>query len=276
MINIAVLLTVHNRKAKTLESLKKIFEQVGLENIILDVFVTDDGCTDGTKEAIFERFPTVKLIQGDGSLYWNRGMYKAWEKAVSTKEYDFFLWLNDDTLLSKEAIFSLLSDFKKLKIPSLICGATMSAFTGGITYSGRAKQESALIKPNGEPQRCEIINGNAVLIPNCVYKAIGNLDWTFRHAIGDFDYGLRAQKAGFPSYVSSEVIGICESNPKLPNWCLPEFSLKDRITNLYSPLGYAEPIPFFIYEKRHFGLFIAIKHFVSIHLRVLFPQLWKA
>lgn len=276
MINIAILLTVHNRKAKTLACLEKIFEQVGLDNIILDVYVTNDGCTDGTQEALADKFSTVHVIQGDGSLYWNRGMYKAWEKAASTKEYDFFVWLNDDTLLDEEAIYSLLSDYEKVKTPSLICGATKSAYTGGITYSGRAKQEYALIIPNGVPQRCEIINGNAVLVPNQIYKVVGNLDWTFRHAIGDFDYGLRVKKAGFSCYVSSEVIGVCEHNPKLPKWCLPEISLKNRLKNLYSPLGYAEPIPFFIYERRHFGLLTAIKHFVSIHLRVFLPQLWKA
>lgn len=276
MTTVAILLTVHNRKAKTLACLERVFAQVGLGNTTLDIYVTNDGCTDGTQEAIKERFPTVEVIQGDGSLYWNRGMYKAWEKAASTKEYDFFLWLNDDTLLYEEAICSLLSDYEKVKTPSLICGATKSAYTGGVTYSGRRKQEDTLTIPNGEPQRCEIINGNAVLVPNRIYKDVGNLDWAFRHAIGDFDYGLRAQKAGFPCCVSSEVIGVCEPNPKLPNWCLPEISLKSRIRNLYSPLGYAEPIPFFIYERRHFGLFIALKHFVSIHLRVLFPQLWKA
>lgn len=276
MTTLAILLTVHNRKAKTLACLERVFTQVGLENVVLDVYVMNDGCTDGTQEAIKERFPTVEVIQGDGSLYWNRGMYKAWEKAASTKEYDFFLWLNDDTLLYEEAICSLLSDYEKVKTPSLICGATKSAYSGSITYSGRRKQENTLIIPNRKPQQCEIINGNAVLIPNYVYEVIGNLDWAFRHAIGDFDYGLRVQKEGFFCYVSSELIGTCELNPKLPKWCLPEVSLKNRIRNLYSPLGYAEPIPFFIYEKRHFGLLTAVKHFISIHLRVLFPQLWKA
>ena len=53
------------------------------------------------------------------------------------------------------------------------------------------------------------------------------------------------------------------------------FRFLRRIKNLYSPLGYAEPIPFFLFEKRHIGFVTAVKHFITIHIRVLFPQLWK-
>ena len=60
MINIAVLLTCHNRKDKTLSCLSSLFaatERYNLskeegKNVGLDIFITDDGCTDGTADAI--------------------------------------------------------------------------------------------------------------------------------------------------------------------------------------------------------------------------------
>ena len=47
----AVLLTVFNRKDKTLQCLSRLFDQLPVEDLQIDVFQTDDGCTDGTAEA---------------------------------------------------------------------------------------------------------------------------------------------------------------------------------------------------------------------------------
>lgn len=50
--NIAVLLTVHDRKNKTLRCLENLYKQVLPNYLRLDIYLTDDGCTDGTPEAI--------------------------------------------------------------------------------------------------------------------------------------------------------------------------------------------------------------------------------
>lgn len=273
MQTIAVLLTVHNRKEKTLACLDNLHRQLPITGYSVDIYLTDDGCTDGTPEAIRERYPEVNIIKGDGNLFWNRGMYTAWKKAAETKDYDFYLWLNDDTYLYNDAVQTILECSHKTNEKSLICGVTCSKTTGEVTYSAFHKQKK--LHPNGTMQECEIICGNFVLVPKLVYKNIGNVDWTFRHAIGDHDYGLRAIKNGIKCYITPKFIGTCENTFSPPLWAQKKTPIIKRFKILYSPLGYSEPIPFFIYEKRHFGLFIAIKHFLSIHLRALFPQLWK-
>ena len=98
---IAVLLTVHNRKEKTLKCLSELYSQQLSKEYKLIIYLTNDGCTDGTPEAVKANFPDVIIVNGDGSLFWNRGMYKAWTVASSDKDYDFYLWLNDDTLVKK-------------------------------------------------------------------------------------------------------------------------------------------------------------------------------
>lgn len=272
---IAVILTVHNRKEKTINCLKSLFGQKSDKRLQFDVYLTDDGCTDGTTDEVRRLFPSVTIILGHGSLFWNRGMYRAWEAAAKEKKYDFYLWLNDDTLVFEDALENILAASKSTGHDALICGATCSNDRATVTYSGRTRQGRKRLVPIGKLQQCEIINGNFVLIPKVIFETVGNLDWRFRHAIGDFDYGLRVQKAGFKCYVAPEFIGICESNPTLPKWCLTTTPLIKRFKLLYSPLGYAEPIPFFMYEKRHFGLRVAVKHFASINLRALLPGLWK-
>ena len=64
--------------------------------------MTDDGCTDGTIEAVRDKFHDVRIVKGDGSLFWNRGMLKAWEAASTEKSYDYYIWLNDDTIIKPQ------------------------------------------------------------------------------------------------------------------------------------------------------------------------------
>lgn len=272
MKSIAILLTVFNRKEKTLECLKRIHNQEKMEDIKVDIYLTNDGCTDGTPEAIQTQYPEVRIINGDGNLFWNRGMYIAWEEAAK-QDYDFYLWLNDDTHIFNETIINMINSSETKQNKAVIVAATKAKDKEITTYSGHNKK--GVITPNGNLQPCDTFNGNCVLIPAYVFKKVGNLDWRFRHAIGDYDYGCRAKKAGIELYVSSQYLGICDKNPKPPIWARKDEPFLKRIKNLYSPLGYAEPIPFFYFERKNFGLLTALTHFITIHIRVLFPQLWK-
>ena len=268
---IAVLLTCFNRKDKTLKSLESLFRQ----QLDVDVYLVDDGCTDGTHEAVEQQFPQVNIIQGTGNLYWNRGMHLAWETAAKTKDYDFYLWLNDDTTLYENAIQELFSVFQAVGgNDAVVCASLQSPTTQKVSYGGFGKN-GLLLEPDGTNQECFTMNGNLVLIPRSVYQKTGNLDYYYRHAIGDMDYGFRARKAGAKIYTTPCFLGTCENNPTLPKWCLKETPLLKRIKILYSPLGYAEPTRFFVFEKRHYGIFVALKHLITIHIRLFFPRLWK-
>lgn len=273
MKSIAVLLTVYNRKQKTLSCLHNLFQQKLPDGYELNVYLTNDGCTDGTADAVRIQYPAVHIIQGNGALYWNRGMYIAWKTATKNNNYDYYLWLNDDTNLLEDVLYKMLIAAEQKGGTSIIVGITRSAYQETTTYGGYMKGK--LLNPNGTLQLCETFNGNCVLIPKYVYEIIGNLDWTYRHAIGDLDYGYRATRKGICSFVTASYVGICEKNSKLPAWACKEVPFFKRIKNLYSPLGYADPISFFYFDIKNFGVFTAVKHFITIHIRLLFPNLWK-
>lgn len=55
--NIAVLLTVFNRKEKTLAALGGLFAQQLPAGYDLEVYMVDDGCTDGTPKPSPNNFP---------------------------------------------------------------------------------------------------------------------------------------------------------------------------------------------------------------------------
>lgn len=275
--SIAILLTVFNRKENTLECLTALYKINVPNGYSFDVYLVDDGCTDGTPEAVAKQFPQVHVIQGNGSLYWNRGMHLAWKTAVETKQdYDYYLWLNDDVKLMHDSLEIILNDSLCDPIANtLICGVMASEKDGNITYGGKDKNTNLVI-PNGTaPQDCIEVNGNFVLITKNIYDKVGMLDPIFPHAIGDYDYGFRCLAMGVHCKVSSQVVGYCESNPLLPVWCRPKIALTKRLKSLYSPLGNSHPYYYTIYINRHFGLFRAFKNYISIHIRVLFPSLWK-
>jgi GT2 family glycosyltransferase len=273
--HIAVLITCFNRKQKTIKCLNFLFRQKQLNlEYTVEVFLVDDGSTDGTSEAVKSEFSSVHIIQGSGSLYWNRGMHLAWQQAKSTKDFDYYLWLNDDTDIMPDAITEMLACAVMRNNKAIVCGAICSEGTGTFTYGGRDKKSNEVV-PDGRLQSCYTINGNCVLVSRTVCEGTGMLDPIYPHAIGDYEYGLRAIQEGFEIVTTRVFIAYCERNASLPAWCYSRVPLLKRIKALYSPLGNAHPYYFFIFERKYYGWLQAAKHYFTIHLRALIPALWK-
>ncbi len=237
---IAILLTCHNRKQKTLQCLQTLHEATLPIDYTFEVFLVDDGSTDGTGEVIKMEFSEVNIIKGTGNLFWNQGMRLAWKKASEIKDYDFYLWLNDDTILDKDGLERILKSYLQAKIfeqNEVLITAACRAVLGENKFSYGGRNETGPVIPNGELQKCKYINGNAVLVPKIIFKVLGNLSKDYTHGIGDFDYGLRAAKNGFKCYTTKNYVATCSPNLGIPGWCNPENSFKKRWKLLHSPLG---------------------------------------
>ncbi|HIT82429.1 MAG TPA: glycosyltransferase family 2 protein [Candidatus Caccoplasma merdavium] len=271
MKKIAVLLTVHNRKEKTLRCLHDLFAQEPVDGYAIDVWLTDDGCTDGTAEAIAKHYPEVHIVQGDGNLYWNRGMYTAWQAAATYCDYDFYLWLNDDTFTYPFMLQELCRAAENTNNHAIIVGATQSLAHDRTTYGGRRNKKIPAL--DGTLQKVDFFNGNIVLIPRYVYNKIGNLDYYFSHGIGDFDYGLRAVKSGIEIFQAGRYVGECDLHESINKWCNPEIPYRERRKMLHNPVGLI-PKEIFYFEKRHYGLIKAIFHYCTIYVRCMFPNIW--
>jgi GT2 family glycosyltransferase len=231
MMTIAVLITCHNRKQKTVNCLNLLLKQVGINELFkIDVYLVDDGCTDGTPAAVNEKFPQVNIIKGNGNLYWNRGMHLAWKNAASNKNYHFYLWLNDDTFLYENAMIELLNASNVKLNKSVIVGSTYSPSLKTCSYGG-CNKKNKLLSPNNNLQEVYIFNGNIVLIPTYVFSIVGLLDDFYPHAIGDFEYSLRVRKFNLESYIAPQFIGVCEGSDVLPLWCSSTNTLLTRIRN---------------------------------------------
>jgi GT2 family glycosyltransferase len=272
---ISVLLTCHNRREKTLNCLQSLFEAELPDSFSLEVFLVDDGSTDGTSEIVKNTYPYINIIEGNGSLYWNKGMNLAWKTAAEKDVYDFYLWLNDDVVLQNDSINILFNDFEKSGNDKAIIVGACQSLAGKVTYSGyNSVSKKIIVKPNGNIRQCEYFNGNVVLVPSKVFHQVGFLDPAFHHGQGDLDYGLRAKKLGINSFVSSVNVGICERHSELPQWCNPVYPFSMRLKSFKSPLG-GRPKSTLVFQRKYLGLAPALFHYFTIHLRLLFPKIWK-
>ena len=86
-----------------------------------------------------QHFPKVRIIRGDGSLYWCGGMRAAWCAAIAAADYDCYLWLNDDVELFREAIGVLIRSWQDAATagrPGIILGSTCDPDSDRPTYGG--------------------------------------------------------------------------------------------------------------------------------------------
>ena len=269
--SLAVLLTCYNRVETTKACLEHLFSARIPENLLLDVFLVDDGSKDQTGEVVKALFPQVNVYQGTGDLFWNKGMRLAWEKALETQDFDYYLWLNDDTLVKEDFLINILKDDEKLNSSSLIVGSIESKKLGKMSYGGHRGQIS--IFPDGHPQEVQFANGNLVLIPKKVFERVGMLDKTYTHLYGDFDYSLCVQEAGLKCYCSSEYLGYCEENEH-SYWGAEGLSKYQKFKLLHSPKG-VHLSKCYYYKRKHHGNVVAIKTVLDAYARTLVPGMYK-
>lgn len=260
-MRVAVLMTCFNRKKVTLEALESLYSQKLVDDLDVTVYLVDDGSRDGTSQAVTDRFPQVAILRGDGSLFWNGGMRKAFSHALD-KGFDGYIWFNDDTRLSEDALHRLTvcaNDVAKSLGPAIVVGSILDPHTGERSYGGVSKRSSKLrldfipqLPDDQEPVRCDTMNGNFAFIPAAVAARLGNLDGAFRHQLGDFDYGLRATAAGIPVILSPGYYGCCPDNPISGTWRDHSQPLSIRWRHIMSPKG-APISEWFLYTRRHFG-----------------------
>lgn len=271
--HIAVLLTVYNRKEKTKACLQALYKQELPSDTQTTVFLTNDGCTDGTPEMVKSLFPQVHIVEGDGQLFWNRGMRKAWEAAVEQGGFSYYLWLNDDTVLEEDAIIKLVHEAETQGNEHIVVGSTVALNNDSeLTYGGR-NLKGQLIEPANAALPCAYFNGNIVLIPQKAFAKVGFNDNVFRHALGDYDYGRRAHKLGVKSWIAPGILGKCDEHADAAIWCNAKYPFAKRWKYFRTPLG-QNPEEYFVYDLRHNGLISACFHYFTIHLRLFLPAIW--
>ena len=292
--DIAIIMTCHNRKNTTLACLKSLFNQSYLWHIRLTIYLVDDGSSDGTSEAVSGTYPSIHIIRGSGDLYWNRGMHRGFAQAIQNN-HGFYLWLNDDVILTSNTVQTLLNCYArnhhKDEIGPVIVGAFGSeelnqntTETSEISYAGIKKTSSRWFPRTFRAYSstldlaCDTFLGNGVLIPSDVALKVGNINPIFHHALGDMDYGYRCASQSIKILVCKEIIGYCTndiSNTKLYSnmaqgtWTtLP---LVQRLNLIMSPKNF--PLKGWLFFSYRYLGWLWLIRFAKPYILAIFPNL---
>lgn len=288
--NIAVILTCFNRKEKTLSCLKGLYEAqkaCSQAHLSLSVYLTDDGCTDGTAQAVRDAFPDkdITILQGDGNLYWAGGMRFAWREALERKNHwDFYLLLNDDTTPMDNMFDELFGahDYcqRTFRTVGVYSGVTCdkddpSIITyGGVVWVNKFLGTVKRLNPSGVPQEVDKTNANILLVAKEVTDKIGIFYEGYRHGAADYDYSIQAKKRGFKALITSNVCGVCERDHR--DWNserkkILNMSRADRKQYFSSPRHSSHDV--LIFEKRNTPLRYPVV-LIGRFLNENFPKLY--
>ncbi len=236
-MRLAILLTCFNRRDTTLKALERLWGATSELPDKVDVYLTDDASSDGTADAVAKAYPDTHISHGDGNLFWGGGTNAAWKAAVENSEtaYDYFVWLNDDTMLDADALSRNRACLEEAcEQARIFVGSIVDPDSGEHTYggilSGKRPMQQFMCKPADSLQRVQTFNGNFVFISRKAFDSLGFIDSYFHHVMGDTDYGFRATKLGIPIFTFPGVCGTCPRNP-----VIREPSMLKRIRNVSHP-----------------------------------------
>jgi GT2 family glycosyltransferase len=202
---IYIIIPVHNRLEATKECLDSIYSQTYRN---FQVIVIDDGSSDGTSDYIRKNYPDVKVLKGDGNLWWTGATNLGVEYALKEcRDDDYILTLNNDTCLPSVYLETMIS----------LARETPKALIGSIAHDYRAREvvidegvriqwisaKFARINSSAGNKRTSFYSvsalpGRGTLIPAAAFATLGPFDaQNFPHYSADYDFSLRAYKAGY-------------------------------------------------------------------------------
>ncbi|MEU2408075.1 glycosyltransferase family 2 protein [Streptomyces rubiginosohelvolus] len=265
-VHLAVLMTSHDRRARTLSALRALEEQRGLPTrTTLGVHLVDTGSTDGTPEAVRLRHPAVEVMSVGADVSRNQALRIASRNSRSggggggpldgtpggpSHAWTHQLWLDDGVELFRDALATLLRTSEAAGSDAVVVGAVRNAY-GDTVYSGRRGWSLTLVEPGAHrPERCDTYDGRVVLVPRAVYDLVGDPDKVFRHRMGDYDHGRRARRAGVAAFVAPGHAGECVDGPAAPGSREPGIGVREALRRVTS-VRELPPRQWWVYCLRH-------------------------
>ena len=120
-MDISIVIVNWNTRELLLDCLASLYATV--RALRFEVFLVDNASTDGSVEAVRERYPLVKVIQNEKNL----GFAAANNKALRIMQGKYALLLNTDTVLTDGAIAKLFTYLEKHSEVGMACGQLLNA-----------------------------------------------------------------------------------------------------------------------------------------------------
>jgi GT2 family glycosyltransferase len=174
-----------------------------------EVVVIDNGSTDGTKEYIEQNYKDAKIVRLDKNRAYSGGFNFGLDYAFNQKNADYVLVTNNDVKADKEVISSTVEVAQNNTKSGFVTGKVYFYnnpdvfqtvgkkgdevfWRGG--HIGRGEKDQGQYELIREIEWCDDIFW---LVSKELYNITGGYDTEFQFQAEDFDWQVRAKKAGF-------------------------------------------------------------------------------
>ncbi len=210
-IQVTIIIPVFNAIHHTKNCIAGIFKMLEKfeEADKVAVVVTDDGSNDGTNEWLKSNYPQVKVLQGDGSLWWSGGINLGIEYALTELKTEYVLWWNNDITPAPDYLNQLLTIITKELVhiggsKIYYAGKENLIWSMGGKFDTQSGKKFMLgMNEYDNEQYNHVVDvdwlpGMGTFIHRSVFEKIGLVDnKLFPQYHGDSDFTFRAKLAGY-------------------------------------------------------------------------------
>lgn len=186
-----ILIPIHNRWTETQQLLNCLEKQIFKD---FQVIVVDGGSKDGSGRKIKKRYPETVVIPAEDKMFTNAINIGLKHILARAKRDDFVLFINQDCIVGKKYLEILVRT--SLQNGRAIAGS-VSPGRGGIKIDWKN------FTLHQSWSKVDTLSTRGTLCPTEVIGKIGLFDEkNFPHYTSDYDFFLRAKKAGFKLVLS--------------------------------------------------------------------------
>ncbi|MBE0428987.1 MAG: glycosyltransferase family 2 protein [Thermoleophilia bacterium] len=216
--DVSIIIVNWNLKDYLLRCLESL--QQGASGVSTETIIIDNASSDGSAEAVRERYPAAKVLQNDT----NEGFSRANNQAMEIARGRYFFLLNNDTFLYEPALKKLV-EFMDAHPEAGICGPRVLNEDGTLQFRSKGRYPSIVralghfflpeslqkrsgnrtlgfydFGENGKERRMDWVSGCALMVRSEVVNRIGKLDSDMFMYCEDVDWCFRAARAGWSTY----------------------------------------------------------------------------
>lgn len=200
---------VHNRVGLTMQCLGSIRQQTYSR---YEVVICDDGSTDNTSAILTDQYPEVKLLHGNGNLWWTGATNECIRYILNhAGPDDFVVTLNNDLELDEDYLQQMLHAIHT-KSDSIFMSASYDIKNKNTLIEPGRRMNwliAKAIKINPSKYNftglAEVTHapGRGTVFPVEVFNKVGLFDFDkFPHYAADYDLTHRAKKSGYSIFIN--------------------------------------------------------------------------
>lgn len=220
-MRLSVIILSFNTRDYTLKCLQSISDQaLDPKGGELEVFIADNGSTDGSVEAVRKAYPWAKIVENKENIGFAAGNNRAVKKARG----NIILLLNSDTIVFKDSFTEMVGFLERTEDAGaatarlelqdggldLGCHRGFPTPTNALTYFLRLEQMFPNLKLfSGYHQtwkdfnrihEVDVISGACFFVKKKVIEEVGLMDERYFMYAEDIDWCMRIRKAGWKIY----------------------------------------------------------------------------